>query len=310
MAFPAATVTPPALSIWQASVGGLKLGLTTPYTIKAITGLGLDQVRSGDSARARDQGQLVGLDLLAGRTLTLTLSVDTPTTGIELALKALALALPPGTETEIPFWIKLPHLPLLASMVRVRKRHFPVNIAFAAGLGNVSALLHSTDPRLYGPTEVTTAGLPTPAGGLTFPVTFPATFGGGSSGDSVIITNTGNVEMRRVLVITGPCTNPKVVNSTTGWSLTFSNPFQSGYTLTTGTVLTVTLDLRTVTLTRTGTSVGSSRESWVVAGSVWPNVVSGIYGLAVGSNTIAFSSSDAAAVAGSLAVQWASAYLL
>ena len=307
MSFPAPTVTAPTLPTWGAAFGTVKLDKTTAFTLDAINGLGITAVRSGDSPRPRDHGQLIGLDVLSGRTITVTLTVVSDGTGLDHAMTALAKALQPGGETEYPFWFKLPNLPQLVSMVRVRKRAFPVDLTYSMGLAKVSLQLVSTDPRLYGPTKSTTVDLPTPIGGMTFPATFPLSFGGGSATGDLSITNGGNFEMRPILVITGPCTDPKVANDQTGWSLTFTNPSQTGYTLTTGETLTVDLGARTVTLRTTSATAGAPHENWVVPGSTWPSVT--VDGIQPGSQTIQFSSSDATTVAGTLQVQWAASYL-
>lgn len=307
MSFPAPTVVAPSLSTWAASMGGVTLDQSTAWTLDAISGLGITAVRNGDSARPRDHGELIGLDVLSGKTITVTLTVVSDGTGLDHAIDALAQALQPGGETEYPFWFKLPNLPQLCSMVRVRKRAFPVDLAYSMGLAKVSLQLRSTDPRLYGPTQSNTVPLPTPIGGMKFPATFPLSFGGGSATGDIAIDNAGNFEMRPVLVITGPCTDPKVVNDQTGWSLVFTNPSQTGYTLNTGDKLIVDLQARTVTLMTAGSNVGVPHENWVVPGSTWPSVT--VPGIQPGSQTIQFSSSDATVVAGTLAVHWASAYV-
>ncbi|MGH9087563.1 MAG: hypothetical protein ACRDYZ_05540 [Acidimicrobiales bacterium] len=282
-------------------------GPAEAWSIDQITGLGVTSVRTGDSTRPRDTGQLVGLDLLGGRDVALALTVVSDGTSLQNALKRLAAALQPGGTTETPFWFQLPGLPQLCSMVRVRKRHFPIDLPWSAGLAKVQVLLHSTDPRLYAPTQTSTANLPTPLGGMTFPATFPLSFGGGSATGDVTIDNTGNVEMRPILVITGPCTSPKVANDQAGWSLTFTNPAQTGFTLSTGESLIVDTGARTVLLT-TGTGMPAPHENWVVPGSTWPSV--DVAGVQPGANTLQFSSSDATTVAGQLSVHWAPAFLL
>lgn len=308
MSFPAPTVQAPTLATWQAQLGALTIGEETPWGFDKVTGVGITAVRSGDSTRPRDTGQWAGLDLLGGRTIVLGLTVVADTTSLESSQNRLAAALQPGGKTETPFWFKLPGHPQLCSMVRLRKRSFPVDLTWSAGLAFVQLQLRSKDPLLYGDTQVGTVGLPLPLGGLGFNATFPLSFGGGSATGDLVITNTGNAPMRPILVITGPCTDPKVANDQTGWSLKFSNPSQTGLTLQSGDTLTVDLSARTVTLVTSGTTVGSAREFWTVAGSVWPTKT-GPDGLAAGLQTIQFSSSDATYQSGQLAVRWAPSFL-
>jgi len=309
MAFP--TTAAPSLSNWELQYGGLNLGNTTPYAISEIAGLDLPVIRNGDVPRPRDHGELIGLDFMSGRDVTITANFASDGTSLQHAAEALATAFETGIGTESPLWIQIPNLPCLGLMCRARKRTVPIDIGYSvSAMAQASILVHSTDPRLYTTPTTSTVGLPAPIGGLTFPATFPATFGGGGTYGSISATNTGNVEMRPTFVITGPVTNPVVQNVTTGWILSFSNPTGIGYTLNAGDTLAVDTDLRTILYTASGSSVSAPRRNWLVANSVWPNPVAGIAGIAPGANTIEFSSGDSSAVVGTLALSWSSAYLI
>lgn len=304
------TTSAPSLETWQMRFNGLTTGPGTPYGLKSSDFATLPNVRSGDSARSRAHGELAGLDLLSGRDIVLAGNVQADSTSVMHAVGALAAAFAPALPIG-PLWVDLPTLGTLGTMCRVRKRNIPLDLDFyAAGVGRVSMLLHSTDPRLYGAPQSASCGLGTPLGGLTFPVTFPASFGGGSVAGVINADNAGGSDMLPILIITGPCTNPTVENATTGWSLSFSNPLGSGYTLNAGDTLTVDTDLQTITYLPSGTTTGQSRANWLVAGSTWPNPIAPVYGLAVGNNVLQFTSSDATTVAGTLTAQWANAYLL
>jgi phage-related protein len=121
---------------------------------------------------------------------------------------------------------------------------------------------------------------------VTFPITFPLSFGGGSAAGTVTADNTGNIEMRPIITITGPVTNPTVENETTGLSLTFSNPNQVSYTLNSGDQLVIDLDAHQIMYYPDGSSIGASRRNWLVSGSTW-------WDLPPGTSTIGFSSDDA-----------------
>lgn len=311
MSFPPYGVTVPSLSNLQLSYGGVVMGASSPYLITEVDGLDLPTIRSADTARSRDHGELVGIDLASGRDITITAQIKTDGTSLQSAMSALASAMLPGAATESPLWIQQPNRPLLAAMCRVRKRTSPMEMGYAvSSIAQLTALLHSTDYRLYAAPQQSVVGLGTPLGGLTFPVTFPATFGGGTVAGIITANNAGNVESRPLLIITGPCTNPTVMNATTGWSLSFSNADSGGLTLNAGDTLTIDTDLRTITYVASGTTAGTPRANWLVPGSIWPNPITPILGLAVGNNIIEFTSSDATAVAGTLTLQWASAYLI
>lgn len=312
MAFP--TTTGPSLLPWQMSYGGLAIGLGTAYGFYKADGLDRPQVRSGDTARPRDWGELKGLDLYSGRDVTLTMDIVPVGSGTLLqATQALDSAFAIGGATELPLWIQgASTSPIVASMCRFRKGSRTLDQPY--GLGEIARSIyafHATDPRIYGAKQSQTIGLNAPGGGLTFPITFPLTFGTSSGATNIIANNAGNVEMRPVLTITGPCTNPVVGNATTGWLLGFSNPAQTGHTLNTGDLLVIDTDLCSIMYYPNGSSVGSPRRNWLEAGSVWPNQGSypnPILGLAPGNNTINFESADASAVAGTLTVAYASAW--
>lgn len=308
MAFP--TTTPPSLTTGQYSYNGVTLGPSTPYKVTKVTGLDLPQIRSGDSARGRDHGELVGIDLYGGRNVTASLDVSSSgSTTLAAALADLAAATEVGLTTEQPLWVAPPNLPILGTLCRIRKRSIPWDNTFMIGelVQSAALMWHSTDPFLYGTVQTATVGLGSPTTGMTFPATFPMSFGA-TQPNSITVPNSGNAETRPVLIITGPVTNPSIENSTVSGApaITITNPTQTGYTVLAGDQLVVDMDLHTVLYYSggigSGTS-GASRRNWIVYGSQW-------WTLGTGSNLIRFSSSDSSSVAGTLEVQWASAYII
>jgi hypothetical protein len=315
MAFP--TTAAPTLSNFQAQFNGLTLGPGTGYQVTGITGLGdLPAVRTSDVNRPRDHGMFVGLNFMGGRDITYDFWANPAGTGLTLQamMENLSTAVLPSVSTELPLWVQLPNLPCLGSMSRVIKHTLAMDIDYSASqLGKPSVMWHSTDPRLYSTPSTSTVGLPAPLGGLTFNATPNFTFGGGGTFGSIVAVNNGNVEMRPTFVISGGAsgvTVPVVQNVTTGWILTFSNPGGTGVTLNAGDTLTVDTDLRTILYTASGSTTPQPRRNWLKSGSIWPDPVKGIAGLAPGSNTVEFSSSDSSASSGTLALSWASAYLI
>lgn len=145
--------------------------------------------------------------------------------------------------------------------------------------------------------------------GATFPLTFPIAFGAVAP-SGVTVTNNGNTTVWPVFTITGPVTNPAIVNGTLSSApeLVFSNPSQTSYTVMAGDQMVVNTQpggqyvLYYVGGVASG-SVGSSRMSWLVSGSTW-------WGLAPGSTLVQFRSSDAAPTGATLGIEWASAYQL
>lgn len=308
MAFPSPSLTPPSLADWQMSYGGLTFGQSTAIKIQKVEGLDLATIQHGDVQRPRDHGQLIGLDVYGGRDVTLDLEVVNDGTSLASALSSLAAATGVGLTTEQPLWFQIPGMPLLAVMCRARKRTIPMDAAYATGqLAIATVQFHATDPRIYSAGTEATVGLPTPTSGLTFPATFPISFGA-TGPNGVVVSNNGNSPSMPLLVITGPVTNPAVTNASVTGSPTvkLSNPSQTSYTVLAGDQLIVDLDLKTVLYYSGGVAsgtAGASRRSWVVWGSEW-------WALQPGSNLIQFLSGDPAAVAGTCTIEYASAYQL
>lgn len=296
---------PPALTLSQGSYNGVTFGPGTSWGIVSIDGLGMPQVRTGDTDRALDTGQLQGLNFLGGRDVTLTLELATADVASAVTALTDLAAATAVANTELPLWLNLAGTPL-ALMATVRKRQFPVDMAFTAALVRVTLAFHATDPRLYGAPTTGSVGLQLPSGGLTFPVTFPATFGSASP-STVTIDNTGNIESRPVLTITGPVTNPVISNTSVAGApaLTLSNPTQTGYTVLAGDQVVIDTDLRTVLYYAGGVGAGNpaDRRGWIAPGSAW-------WTLQPGTNNVEFSSGDATLTTATLEVTSAPATVL
>ena len=309
MAFPPVGVTPPSLSSWQFQYQGLTFGHGQAIKVAKVTGLGdLAAVRTGDQPRSRDHGELIGLDVFGGRDVTFDLEAENSAGTVEATLLTLAAVTLPGLTTESPLWFQLPGQPLLAVMCRPRNRSLSWDVGYQIGnVATPAVRFHATDPRVYTAPSTATVGLPNPTTGMHFPATFPLTFGS-TSPSGVTVTNAGNTEMRPILVITGPVTNPSVQNASITGSptLSFANPSSGGYTVAAGDQLVIDLDTHSILYYVGGVSSGSApapRGSWLVYGSTW-------WDLSPGNSLIQFNSQDSLSVAGTVQVQWSSAYQL
>lgn len=203
--------------------------------------------------------------------------------------------------TEFPLYLQLPS-GCFACMARPKKYNPPpIDVSALVGGGGVANLMfHATDPRWYAaPSKTASVGLPAPLGGLTFNVTFPASFGGGGVGGLLNVTNAGPFEMRPVFVITGPCVNPRITNL----SITGAPYLQFNLTLAAGDTLVVDTDFQTAVYTPAGSTIGSSRRNTRAPGSTWFNLQPS------GVNQIEFNTADGTQVAGTLTVQSADAWL-
>ncbi len=218
MSFPSPAITAPTLENWRWEYNGLELGVGTQYGVLGVEGLDLGgPIRSGDVVLPRDHGQTRGLDLLGGRDLLFDLWLGAQGGyTLQTLQKNLASATTVQPDEELPLWFQLPNLPTLCSMCRPRQRKGKIETDYATGgVWKPELSLHATDPRLYsqGLSAKVSAEETVREGGLSFPVgPFPITFG------SVLPTvleakNEGNVEMRPLLILTGPLTAPSITNT-------------------------------------------------------------------------------------------------
>jgi hypothetical protein len=312
MSFPAPSITPPTLANYQMSYlgltfGGIAQGAT--YQLQSLpSGLDMPPVMAADVQRAMDHGEFDGLDLSAGRDVTVTQLVTGATAvALDQARQALGGVMAVAGNTNSPLYIQLPS-GLFACMARPRKHGYkldinsilPFNVGTPGG-DAMTSVLHATDPRWYAmptkasaPVGLTNIG----TGGLTFPAQANFSFGGGGSVGLVTVYNNGLFEMRPVLLITGPCTNPVATNL----SLPGAPSVGFDLTMNAGDTLTVNTDFESAVYTTAGTTTGASRQNTEAAGSTWFN-------LPPGPNLIQFSSSDTTAVAGTMVVQSGDAWM-
>jgi hypothetical protein len=255
---------------------------------------------TGDVQRALDQGEYPGLDLSPGRNILVKQVITgTTATACEEARKALAAVLGPAGGIEEPLFLQTASGSVFACMARPRKHRCPIGVETVFGYGTVATtLLHATDPRWYAmPLRSSTVGLPEPAGGLVFPVTFPVTFVAGGGGNIVSVGNVGGFEMRPTLVFTGPSINPRVTNS----ALPGAPSIGFNLTLNAGDTLTVDLEWQSAVVRTAGTTQGSSRRNAEQPGNTWFNVPK------ESTSTLVFTSEDKTKAAGTMTVYWAAA---
>lgn len=305
MAFPSSTVSVPTLSSFQFSFRGVTMGPGTAYEFTKIEGVrDMPQVRSGDAGRPRDHGDFIGLDVLPGREINLSMEIGPPfTTTFTAALLTLATAMVPSATTEYPLFY-CENSVTYACMARARRKSIPIDLAYANGslAQNVVLQFKATDPRWYAtPTLAPSCGLPTPVGGFAFPLAFPLSFGSGSLTNTISIANTtSDIDTRPILTVTGPCITPAIYNT----SVTGTPSVAFGVTMATGDQLVIDMDFHTAVYYPNGSTVGYSVLSTLQTNSTWWTLP------AATTSLILFSSADTSPAAGTLAVQWASASIL
>lgn len=233
--------------------GGLLLGAGTPYDVTELDGWDDSPPYSlTDVDRPNQAGAWAGPMYAQERTLTLALQVSGTVNGLGAPsiaqyaanVAALRAITNPGSDStaEVPFVVQLAGTKLMTS-VRCQQRAMPTAQGYMSpGLDKVTLQLVATDPRRYSTTvQSASCGLASTSGGLTYPITYPITWGTVTNG-TLTINNTGDTPTPPTLVITGPGTTPAIVRQDTGAVLQFD------VTLSATDVLTVnTLD-GTVTL--------------------------------------------------------------
>jgi hypothetical protein len=237
------TYTPPTgvrfLNASRAALGSLDFGVVeaagVAWVLEDVQGWGSPASTIQVVQKPRSFGGWAGPAYLPARSVTLAGSVDAPTTAalsdaIDRLITAASLSATQLTVIEGGR--------VRSAMVR---RQGEVQITWTSDLAATwTVQLVATDPRKYGPPVTATCGLPSSSGGLTWPVTFPATWTGVTNSGTVSIANQGTTSAPVFLTITGPVVGPIVTHLGSGTQLVFS----SALTLGTGEFLTVDMDKR------------------------------------------------------------------
>jgi len=159
------------------------------------------------------------------------------------------------------------------------------------------AQLRFPDPQWYDQTEQSsTAAAATTTGGIPFPIPFPIPFSQGSSGGTVVATNSGNGRAWPTITIQGPINGPVVGNVTAGEYLYFDR-----LNLSSGQTLLITTNPFGRAATVAGVSVqGALRWSQ----SAWPSISPG-----VAATFQFYSQGGGTGVGTALTVAWRNAYI-
>lgn len=275
----------------QAEYRGLLL--TDPYHLRVIEGLlDMPEVRTADRPLLLRHGLHPGTDYLAGRSLLVQVDVvhHDETTFYD-AVAELRAAFQVGSEAPLTF--QLPGVAdgeLARIYARCRAFKAVIDDAYWEKAARVAIRLDATDPRIYADDESSdSTSLPDSVGGLTFPLTFPLSFGGVvSSGGRITAVNAGSFPAPWVARIDGPVNDPRIEHVGTGQKIDLELAVDAGdYVL---------LDSATRSVLLNGTA---SRYSALTTDSTW-------FELAPGSNELAFRA--AVSSAATVTVSWRSAW--
>lgn len=320
MKFPPPSVTAPTLSSFEWQCEGLTIGGFTTYGILGVEGWDLAKIMSKNVQRNRDYGEILGLDVFAGRDVIIDMWVKSDGISLQDAELQIASAFQIMPDSETYLWGQLPNLPVMCAVGRCEKKPRKIDSDYAnANISKPSITFHATDPRLYGQAlqvELTLGG--GASGGVTFTGSVPPasqSFGvapsftvtfGANSGTTTTIENEGNMEMRPYLIFNGPLTNPFFANETQSAMVTLQEPGGSGYTVLSGDQATIDLDTHLVQYWPGGIAANTpyAIQEWLTYGSQWWNLPGGV------AQTIQFGSADATNVGGTGFVWYAPAWEL
>jgi hypothetical protein len=277
----------------QATLGTLRLGAVdaggVAWFLQSLEGWDSPEVRAEFQEREADHGAWASPVYLGSRPVTLSGTVEAlDRASLDTALDQLyaAAAL---TDTTLTVWESTPKQATVRRSGKVLAQHVTDRTA------TWSVLVTAADPRRYGTTlQSGTTGLPSTTGGLTFPITFPASFSATTVSGQINAVNSGSIDTRPVLTITGPVVAPTVsalYPDGTLRQLIYSQDLVSGD------VLVIDTDAHTVLLN------GSvSRRRFMTVSAGWPTIPAG------SSVNFQFQSSTYNATA-MLAATWRSAWM-
>ncbi|MFF4536537.1 phage distal tail protein [Streptomyces aureus] len=250
----------------QATLGTLRLGAVdsagVAWFLQSLEGWDSSEVRSEFQDREADHGAWASPVYLGSRPVSLGGTVEAPDrASLDTALDTLyaAAAL---TDTTLTVWETTPKQATVRRSGKVLAQ--PVTDRTATW----SVLMTAADPRRYGTTlQSGTTGLPATTGGLTWPITFPVTFSATTVSGQINAVNSGTLDTRPVLTITGPVVAPTVSALYPDGSvrqLVYSQDLVSGD------VLVIDTDAHTVVL-----NGSTSRRRFMTVSGGWPTIPAG-----------------------------------
>lgn len=250
--------------LWTPSAGGgpptdLEFGVTDANgTWWLITGwTGLDGVATAGTVvqRAGDHGAYATPQWYGPRTITLTVQATARSQALRDVARAFLQQAIPVSDLATLRWDE--PVPVQMGV----RRSGPILETYATLNEAVfSVPLIAPDPRKYSTVlHQVTATQASPAPGLAPPLTPPFTLPPGAPPMAVVCVNAGSFETRPLITITGPVSNPAVVNQTTGQSISFT-----GTTLAAGDVLTIDLAARQAYLNGTYRTADTFSSWWVL----------------------------------------------
>lgn len=279
---------------WQVEFRGMLCGGDQPAALARVEGLvDMPPVRSSDQILLRRHGAHPGDDYTDSRQIILSYELNAAdnTTFAELVEELQRAYRPGGVEEPLVF--RIPGVADGAKArvwCRPRRRVMPIDVAWYYRLPIAQIELVATDPLIYADAlSQGSCSLPSAGGGLTFPLTFPRTYGAVSTGGTITAVNGGSFDTDVTFRIDGPAVNPRIESLTAGKTIAVN------ISLAAGEYLVIDTKARTVLLGGT-----TSRYSFLDTDSRW-------FSLAPGTNEISFRA--ATSTVATLTATWRSAWV-
>lgn len=251
---------------------------------------------SGTVLKASDHGAWPGTYYAQTRTVTASLVVRSEPGNMNGTIRQLAAATPIDASVEVPLVIQLDDDAPLMMFARCTRRAFSVSRGHRTGLARGAIEFEASDSRRYSLLENThITSLPQPEPGLAWPLVFPLNFGTPGSTGNIEAYNSGDAPTHPTFQIKGPCSQPTIVNLTTGALLEYDINLSASDTL--------YIDTNQGTVTLNGTQ---ANRLYTATTRSQPE---GAFSLPAGSSALAFRSDDSAPdPASTLTVTWRSAF--
>lgn len=211
--------------------GGIDLNFDAGFQVDSVTGWDdLPEITSYDQPRARGHGDHTGDQFARSRIVTASgniLSQD--------ALKAVTLALlTASTVTSTVSDLTITTFGrTLTSGARLIQRSLPVVAGYGSGYAPFALQWKCPDPLRYDVAQTAgPIGLPTPGGGLTYPLAYPLDYGAAAIPGLLTLSNTGTADTSVLFTVTGPLPSGFEVSSMDGQRLTYPDALFAGEVLT------------------------------------------------------------------------------
>lgn len=202
--------------------------------IEAVTGLDSAPFRQTKREHEGVDGGFMDAEFESGRDISLSGIVYANNNPMETFLDTLKANWGPST-TLLPLYIYTIETGLRVIFVKPLGCKYDWDALRRTGMTAITFTAYAEDPRIYSGSLLS---MVFPMGatifaGFGFPIGFPLSFGGVSStSDGAFVYNIGNRPAPVVMTVTGPITNPVILNDTTSSLMSFNITLSSTDTLT------------------------------------------------------------------------------